>query len=77
MTPVKLLDTSQNTAPLDQEDKATQNWIETQDAETETHKIKVRERPFFPTDFKIRTMIGFLLTHPPTPEIRTNKRKNR
>ncbi len=36
-------------------------------------KKGLRERPFFPTDFKIRTMFGFLLTHPPTPEIWTNK----
>ncbi len=31
--------------------------------------IIIRERPFFPTDFKIRATFGFPLIHPPTPEI--------
>ncbi len=39
--------------------------------------IIIRDRPFFPTDFKIRTTIVFLLTHPSTPKSEQTKLKIR
>ncbi len=38
-------------------------------------KMPVRDCPFFPTDFKIRTVFGILLTHPSPKSEQTQKNK--
>ena len=34
--------------------------------QNETYIFSLKERPLIPTDLTIRTMFGFIVTHPPT-----------